>query len=223
MATTLSIENRRDDNNGRPTRASIVAPPGGTFLALDNDGGNAGEDAVGKARGRAEDGGIANAGLDGLLSVAASDATATSSYSRSAGVDDVEVASGGRHRPTTTMTVADAASIDDDEATNGIAGGTPREDPADGTPRKKARSGEAAAKCMKAVAAIRGGREAETIEEEAEDASINDDEVASGGRHHPNTATTIANAANVNDKEGLLASKFDDVFHSVRHWRECQC
>jgi hypothetical protein len=161
--------------------------------------------------------------LDGLLSVAASDATATSSYSRSAGVDDVEVASGGRHRPTTTMTVADAASIDDDEATNGIAGGTPREDPADGTPRKKARSGEAAAKCMKAVAAIRGGREAETIEEEAEDASINDDEVASGGRHHPNTATTIANVANVNDKEGLLASKFDAVFHSVRHWRECQC
>jgi hypothetical protein len=76
---------------------------------------------------------------------------------------------------------------------------------------------------MKAVAAIRGGREAETIEEEAEDASINDDEVASGGRHHPNRATTITNAANVNDKEGLLASKFDDVFHSVRHWREYQC
>jgi hypothetical protein len=121
MATTLSIENRRDDNNGRPTRASIVAPPGGTFLALDNNGGNAGEDAVGKARGRAEDGGIANAGLDGLLSVAASDATATSSYSRSAGVDDNEVASGRRHRPTMTMTVANAVSIDDDKATNEIA------------------------------------------------------------------------------------------------------
>ena len=119
--TTLSIENRRDDNNGRPTKASIVSPRG-TFLALHNDGGNAG-DAVGKARGRAEDGGVANAGLDGLLSVAASDATATSSYSRSAGV-----------RSTTTMTVADTVSIDDDEATFGIAGGTPREDPADGTP-----------------------------------------------------------------------------------------
>ena len=117
----MAIENRRDDDNGCPTRASIVAPPGGTFLALDNDGGNAGEDAVGKARGRAEDGGVANAGLDGLLSVAASDATATSSYSRSAGVDDDEVASGRRHRPTMTMTVADAVSIDDNEATNEIA------------------------------------------------------------------------------------------------------
>jgi branched-subunit amino acid aminotransferase/4-amino-4-deoxychorismate lyase len=116
----MAIENRRDDDNGCPTRASIVAPPGGTFLALDNDGGNAGN-AVGKARGRAEDGGVANAGLDGLLSVAASDATATSSYSRSAGVDDDEVASGRRHRPTMTMTVADAVSIDDDEATNEIA------------------------------------------------------------------------------------------------------
>jgi hypothetical protein len=117
----MAIENRRDDDNGCPTRASIVAPPGGTFLALDNDGGNAGN-AVGKARGRAEDGGVANAGLDGLLSVAASDATATSSYSRSAGVDNDEVASGRRHRPTMTMmTVADAVSIDDDEATNEIA------------------------------------------------------------------------------------------------------
>ena len=116
----MAIENRRDDDNGRPTRASIVSPPGGAFLALHNDGGNAG-DAVGKARGRAEDGGVANAGLDGLLSVAASDATATSSYSRSAGVDDDEVASGRRHRPTMTMTVADAVSIDDNEATNEIA------------------------------------------------------------------------------------------------------
>jgi hypothetical protein len=149
----LSIENRRDDDDGRPARASLwcdtplglssdlydappngpritgettrgdnddggggggigrnglffqprhrgdfvvglltsgtAAPPGGTFLALDNycdDGG----DAVGKARGRAEDGGVANAGLDGLLmpppparlSGAAAAATATSSYSR---------------------------------------------------------------------------------------------------------------------------------------------
>ena len=55
----MAIENRRDDDNGRPTRASIVSPPGGTFLALHNDGGNAG-DAVGKARGRAEDGGVDN-------------------------------------------------------------------------------------------------------------------------------------------------------------------
>jgi hypothetical protein len=130
MATTLSIENRCNNDNGRPARASIwcntplglswdlyaappngppitgettrsdnedggggggigrnglffqpchrgdfvirlltsrtVAPPGGTFLALDNNGVDAG-DAVGKARGRAEDGGVANAGLDGLL------------------------------------------------------------------------------------------------------------------------------------------------------------
>jgi hypothetical protein len=116
----MAIENRRDDDNGCPTRASIVAPPGGTFLALDNDGGNAGN-AVGKARGRAEDGGVANAGLDGLLSVTASNATATSSYSRSAGVDDNEVSSGRRHRPTMTMTVANAVSIDDDKATNEIA------------------------------------------------------------------------------------------------------
>jgi hypothetical protein len=67
MATMLSIENRRDDDNGRPARASIVAPPGGTFLALNNDGGGNAGDAVGKARVRAEDGGVANAGLDGLL------------------------------------------------------------------------------------------------------------------------------------------------------------
>ncbi len=33
-----------------------------------------------------------------------------------------------------------------------IAGGTPREEPADGTPRKKARSGEAAVDCTEAAA-----------------------------------------------------------------------
>jgi hypothetical protein len=83
MATTLLIENHRDDDNGRPARALIETPPGGTFLALDNGGGNAGN-AMG-----AEDGGVAKAGLDGLLmpppsalSVAAS-AAATSSYSHS--------------------------------------------------------------------------------------------------------------------------------------------
>jgi hypothetical protein len=61
MATTLLIKNRRDDDNGRPARALIETPPGGTFLALDNGGGNAGN-AMG-----AEDGGVAKAGLDGLL------------------------------------------------------------------------------------------------------------------------------------------------------------
>ena len=64
-----------------------------------------------------------------------------------------------------------------------IAGSTPREDPADGTPRKKARSGEAAVDCTKAVAAIKGGREAETLKEEADDAGVDDDEVMSGGSH----------------------------------------
>ena len=34
-----------------------------------------------------------------------------------------------------------------------------------------------------AVAAIKGGREAKTLEEEADDAGVNDDEVASGGGH----------------------------------------
>jgi hypothetical protein len=61
--------------------SGTAAPPGGTFLALDNycdDGG----DAAGKARGSAEDGGGAYAGL-ARLSDAAAAATATSSYSRS--------------------------------------------------------------------------------------------------------------------------------------------
>ena len=57
-----------------------------------------------------------------------------------------------------------------------IAGSTPREDPADGTHRKKARSGEAAVDRTKAVAAIKGEREAETLEEEADDAGVDDDE-----------------------------------------------
>ena len=65
MARTLSIENRWDNDNGRAARASIVSPPSGTFLTF-NNWGNAG-DAMGKARGRVEDGGFANAGLDGLL------------------------------------------------------------------------------------------------------------------------------------------------------------
>ena len=83
-----------------------------------------------------------------------------------------------------------------------IVGGTPREDPANGTPRKKARSGEAAVDRTKAVAAIKGGREAKTLEdEEADDAGVDDDEVTSGGPHRPTTATTIADAANVDDNK----------------------
>jgi len=76
-----------------------------------------------------------------------------------------------------------------------IAGSTPREDPADGTPRKKARSGEAAVDRTKAVAAIKGGREAETLKEEADDAGVDDDDVASGGRRRPTMATTVTDAA----------------------------
>ena len=45
-----------------------------------------------------------------------------------------------------------------------IAGGTPREEPADGTPRKKARSGEAAVDRTEAAGAIKGVREAEAID-----------------------------------------------------------
>jgi hypothetical protein len=82
-----------------------------------------------------------------------------------------------------------------------IAGSTPREDPTDRTPRKKARSGEAAVDRTKAVAAIKGGREAETLKEEADDAGVNDDEVASGGCRRPTMATTVADAANVDDDE----------------------
>jgi len=51
------------------------------------------------------------------------------------------------------------------------------------------------------TAAIKGGREAEALEEEVDDACINVDEVASGGRRRPTTPTTIANAANVDDDE----------------------
>ena len=67
--------------------SGTAAPPGGTFLALDNyhdDGG----DAAGKTRGRAEDGGGADAGSDGLLmppppARLPGAAAATSSHSRS--------------------------------------------------------------------------------------------------------------------------------------------
>ena len=61
-------------------------------------------------------------------------------------------------------------------------------------PRKKARSGEAAVDHTKAVTVIKGGREAETLEEEVDDAGVDDDEVASGGRRRP--TMTVADAAN---------------------------
>ena len=108
-------------------------------------------------------------------------------------MDDDEAASGGDPHPTTT--VADAANVNDNETTNGTAGSTPREDPTDGIPRKKARSGVAAVNRTKAVAAIKGGREAETLKEEVDDAGVDDDEVASGGRRRPTMATTDADAA----------------------------
>jgi len=108
-----------------------------------------------------------------------------------AGVNDDKVASCGHRRPTTATTVADAANVDDDEAKNGIVGGTPRENPADRTPCKKANSGEAAVDHTKAVAAIKGGREAETLEEGADDAGVDDGEIASGGRRRPTMATLM--------------------------------
>ena len=95
-----------------------------------------------------------------------------------------------------------------------VAGGTPREDPADGTPRKKARSGEAAG-------ALKGGRMAESFEEGDDDADddindddgddindddddddddVNDDEGASVGRRRPTTPVFITQA-DVDDDE----------------------
>jgi hypothetical protein len=38
---------------------------------------------------------------------------------------------------------------------------------------------------------------------------VDDVEVASGGCHHPNTATTIADTVSIDDKEGLLASTLE--------------
>ena len=63
-----------------------------------------------------------------------------------------------------------------------IAGSTPREDPADGTPRKKARSGEAAVDRTKAVPAIKGGREAETLKEDEWRAPLSHDRHRRGRR-----------------------------------------
>jgi hypothetical protein len=88
-----------------------------------------------------------------------------------------------------------------------IAGGTPRENPVDETPCKKARGREAAIDRTKAAATIKGGREAEALEEEADDAGIDDDEVASGGRRRPTIPTTIANVANVDDNEATSGGR----------------
>ncbi len=62
-----------------------------------------------------------------------------------------------------------------------IAGGTPREEPADGTPRKKARSGEVAVYRTEAAGAIKGVRKAEAIDD------VNVDEGTSIGRRRPTT------------------------------------
>ena len=82
-----------------------------------------------------------------------------------------------------------------------IADRTPRENPVDETPHKKARGGEAAVDRTKSAAAIKGGREAEALEEEADDTGIGDDKVAIGGRRRPTTARTDAEATNVDDDE----------------------
>jgi len=62
-----------------------------------------------------------------------------------------------------------------------IAGGTPREEPADGPPRKKARSGEAAVDRTEAAGALKSVREAEAID----DVDVN--EGTSIGRRRPTT------------------------------------
>ena len=67
-------------------------------------------------------------------------------------------------------------------------------------PRKTARGGEAAA-------TIKGGREAEALEEDADDAGINDDKVVSGGRRRRTTPMTIAEAADVDDDEATSGGR----------------
>ena len=74
-------------------------------------------------------------------------------------------------------------------------------------PHKKARGGEAAVRRIKAAATIKGGREAEALEEEADDAGIDDNEVASGRRCCPTTPTTIADAANVDYDEATSGGR----------------
>jgi hypothetical protein len=77
-----------------------------------------------------------------------------------------------------------------------IAGGTPREEPADGTPRKKARSGEAAVDRTEAAGALKGVREAEAID----DVDVN--EGTSVGRRRPTTPVPITQA-DVDDDEAM--------------------
>ena len=74
-------------------------------------------------------------------------------------------------------------------------------------PHKKARGGEAAVSRTKAAATIKGGHEADALEEEADDAGIDDNEVASGGRRRPTTPTTTAEAANVDDNEATSGGR----------------
>ena len=69
-----------------------------------------------------------------------------------------------------------------------IAGGTPREEPADGTPRKKARSGKAAVDRTEAAGAIKGVREAEAIDND------DVDESTSVGCRRPTTPVPITQA-----------------------------
>ena len=66
-----------------------------------------------------------------------------------------------------------------------IAGGTPREDPADGTPHKKARSGEVAVDRTEAAGAIKGVREAEAIDD------VDVDEGKSIRRRRPTTPVPL--------------------------------
>jgi hypothetical protein len=67
--------------------------------------------------------------------------------------------------------------------------------------RKKARGGETAVGRTTAAATIKGGCEAEALEQEVEDAGIDDDDFARGRCCHPTTPTTIAEAADVDDAE----------------------
>jgi len=53
------------------------------------------------------------------------------------------------------------------------------------------------------TAAIKGGREAEALEEKADDAGIDNNEVANGGRRRPTTPTTIADAADFDNDEAM--------------------
>ena len=57
------------------------------------------------------------------------------------------------------------------------------------------------------TAAIKGGREAEALKEEAEDAGIDDNEVASSGRRRPTTPTIIADAADFDDDEATSGGR----------------